>query len=145
VVQEGHSSKWQRNATLTYETITSIACLSFDRIISFTLMNPAAINGLVSGVPAGLPSAWRLYKSLVSIEIIDEDFIEQLLHHCKPYPEPHSVHVMDNTSFHHSERIREMCRDAGVILFYLPPYSPDLNPIEKFFCRAQSLYQETVA
>lgn len=40
---------------------------------------------------------------------------------------------MDNASFHHSDRIEEMCTDAGVKLVYLPPYSPDLNPIEEFF------------
>ena len=40
---------------------------------------------------------------------------------------------MDNASFHRSDRIEEMCSDAGVKLVYLPPYSPDLNPIEEFF------------
>ena len=37
---------------------------------------------------------------------------------------------MDNASFHHANRIEQMCSDAGVSLVYLPPYSPDLNPIE---------------
>lgn len=40
---------------------------------------------------------------------------------------------MDNASFHHSERVKQLCSDAGVKLVYLPPYSPDLNPIEEFF------------
>ncbi|CEJ62928.1 Putative Transposase [Penicillium brasilianum] len=61
------------------------------------------------------------------------DFIEQLLRHCGRWPEPKSVIVMDNASFHRSDRIEEMCSDAGVKLVYLPPYSPDLNPIEEFF------------
>jgi DDE superfamily endonuclease len=62
-----------------------------------------------------------------------EDFIEQLLHHCGRWPEPNSVLVMDNASFHRTERIEQMCAEAGVKLMYLPPYSPDLNPIEEFF------------
>ena len=62
-----------------------------------------------------------------------EDFIEQLLKHCGKWPEPKSVIVMDNASFHHSDRIKDMCANAGVKLVYLPPYSPDLNPIEEFF------------
>ena len=62
-----------------------------------------------------------------------EDFVDQLLQHCGKWPEPKSVLVMDNASFHHSERITQMCVDAGVKLLYLPPYSPDLNPIEEFF------------
>jgi transposase len=65
--------------------------------------------------------------------VLFEDFVEQLLHHCGRWPEPNSVLVMDNASFHRSERIEQMCLDAGVKLLYLPPYSPDLNPIEEFF------------
>jgi transposase len=65
--------------------------------------------------------------------IMFEDFIDELLRHCGRWPEPKSVLVMDNASFHHSERISQMCADAGVKVVYLPPYSPDLNPIEEFF------------
>jgi transposase len=62
-----------------------------------------------------------------------EDFIQQLLKHYGKWPEPKSVIIMDNASLYHSERIKGMCVDAGVKLLYLPPYSPDLNPIEEFF------------
>lgn len=62
-----------------------------------------------------------------------EDFIAQLLQHCGRWPEPRSVLVMDNASFHHSEGVRELCLRAGAKLVFLPPYSPDLNPIEEFF------------
>lgn len=40
---------------------------------------------------------------------------------------------MDNASFHRGERVQQMCDDAGVKLLYLPPYSPDLNPVEELF------------
>jgi hypothetical protein len=53
--------------------------------------------------------------------------------HCGRWPEPRSVLIMDNASFHRGDRIKQMCLDAGVRLPYLPPYSPDLNPIEEFF------------
>jgi hypothetical protein len=52
----------------------------------------------------------------------------QLLHHWGRWPEPKSVLIMDNASFHHSARIEQLCKEAGVKLLYLPPYSPDLNP-----------------
>jgi transposase len=67
-----------------------------------------------------------------------EDFIEQLLHHCGRWPEPKSVLVMDNASFHHSARIEQLCDKAGVKLLYLPPYSPDLNPIEEFLAELKT-------
>jgi hypothetical protein len=61
--------------------------------------------------------------------VVFEDFIEQLLHHCERWPEPNSMLVMNNASFHRTERIEQMCAEAGVKLMYLPLYSPDLNPI----------------
>jgi transposase len=67
-----------------------------------------------------------------------EDFIEQLLHHCSP----DAVLIMDNASFHHSECIKEMCLRAGVELLYLPPYSPDLNPIEEFFAELKAFIKK---
>ena len=67
-----------------------------------------------------------------------EDFIEQLLPHCGRWPEPKSVFVMDNASFHRSDRVKQLCNYAGVKLLYLPPYSPDLNPIEEFFAELKA-------
>jgi transposase len=61
-----------------------------------------------------------------------EDFIEQLLPLCGRWPEPKSVLVMDKASIHHTERIEQMCRDAGVKLV------PDLNPIEEFFAELKA-------
>jgi transposase len=74
--------------------------------------------------------------------IVFEDFIEQLLHHCGRWPEPKSVLVMDSASFHRTERIKQMCADVGVKLVYLPPYSPDLNPIEEFFAELKAFIKK---
>lgn len=43
--------------------------------------------------------------------------------------------VMDNASFHHSDRIEQMCLEVGVKLVYLPSYSLDLNLIKEFFAK----------
>ncbi|KAL0929595.1 uncharacterized protein CTRU02_215494 [Colletotrichum truncatum] len=67
-----------------------------------------------------------------------ENFIEQLLCHCGRWPEPNSVLVMDNASIHHSDRIKELCANAGVRLCYLSPYSPDFNPIEEYFAELKA-------
>ena len=45
---------------------------------------------------------------------------------------------MDNASFHRSSEIGQICAEAGVRLLYLPPYSPDLNPIEEFFAELKA-------
>ena len=49
------------------------------------------------------------------------------------FPGPNSVLVLDNAPVHHGGRIAQLCASAEVLLIYLPPYSPDLNPIEKVF------------
>lgn len=67
-----------------------------------------------------------------------EDFIAELLGLCNPWPERNSVLVMDNASFHHSKTLEKMCADAGIKLVYLPPYSPDFNPIEEFFAELKA-------
>jgi transposase len=46
---------------------------------------------------------------------------------------PRSVLVMDNARIRCSEELQQMCNEAGVLLVYLPPYSPDYNPIEQSF------------
>ena len=56
-----------------------------------------------------------------------------LLPRCNRFPAERSVVVMDNASFHYSERMRALFDAFGVKLVYLPAYSPDLNPIEGFF------------
>ncbi len=56
---------------------------------------------------------------------------------------PKSVVIMDNAAFHKSPLIYEMLENAGHKLLYLPPYSPDLNPIEKKWAQAKKLRRKT--
>ena len=50
-----------------------------------------------------------------------------------------SVIVMDNASFHKGKDLQKMLEDAGHSLLYLPPYSPDLNPIEQKWAQAKHI------
>jgi transposase len=84
----------------------------------------------------------RVFQGFTDSEVF-EDFIKQLLPHCGRWPEPRSVLVIDNASFHRSERVEQMCHEAGVKLVYLPPYSPDLNPIEEFFAELKAFIQKS--
>jgi transposase len=55
--------------------------------------------------------------------------------------------VMDNAAFHKSADIKQLIEQAGHTLEYLPPYSPDLNPIEKKWAHAKAIrrtYQCTI-
>jgi transposase len=50
-----------------------------------------------------------------------------------------SVVIMDNAAFHKDKEMQEQLIKAGMILEYLPPYSPDLNPIEHKWAQAKTL------
>lgn len=48
---------------------------------------------------------------------------------------PVNIVIMDNLGSHKGKAVRRAIRSAGARLFLLPKYSPDLNPIEKFFAK----------
>jgi transposase len=55
---------------------------------------------------------------------------------------PGDVVIMDNLSSHKGPRVREMIEAAGASLRYLPPYSPDFNPIENAFAKLKALLRK---
>ena len=59
-------------------------------------------------------------------------YVEQLL---VPVLKPGDIVIMDNLGSHKSAALRRIVRAAGARLWYLPPYSPDLNPIEQAFAK----------
>jgi len=65
-----------------------------------------------------------------------EAFIEQVL---APQLRPGDVVVMDNLSSHKRARTRTLIEAAGAAVLFLPPYSPDLNPIEMIFAKVKHL------
>jgi transposase len=71
-----------------------------------------------------------------------ETYLEDVL--C-PTLERGQVVVMDNLSSHKGERVRELIEGRGCELIYLPPYSPDFNPIEQAFSKLKSYLREVCA
>jgi transposase len=51
---------------------------------------------------------------------------------------PHSVIILDNATFHRKARLRSLAEQAMCAVIFLPPYSPDLNPIERFWAWIKS-------
>lgn len=56
---------------------------------------------------------------------------------------PRDVVVLDNLGSHKGCRARQAVRAAGAHLLFLPPYSPDLNPIEMLFAKLKTLLRKT--
>ena len=64
-----------------------------------------------------------------------EAYVEQFL---APTLRPGDIVIMDNLSSHKGSKVRELIEAAGASLRYLPPYSPDFNPIEKAFAKLKA-------
>jgi transposase len=68
-----------------------------------------------------------------------EAYVEKVL---VPALRPGDVVILDNLSSHKGSRVREMIEAAGARLLYLPPYSPDFNPIENAFAKLKALLRK---
>ena len=99
-----------------WRTLTFLAASRHDRITA-----PCVIDGPING------ASFRAY-------------IEQFL---VPTLRPGDVVVMDNLGSHKSKAVRHLIRSAGAKLFFLPRYSPDLNPIEQVFAKLKILLRKT--
>jgi transposase len=91
-----------------WQTMTFLAALRHDRITA-----PWLVDGPINA------EAFRLY-------------IEKVL---VPTLQPGDIVIMDNLGSHKGADVRRAIRAAGARLFFLPKYSPDLNPIEQFFSK----------
>ncbi len=91
-----------------WRTLTFLGALRCDRLTA-----PCVFDGPING------QCFRAY-------------VEQLL---VPVLRPGDIVVMDNLGSHKSVAVRGMIRAAGARLWFLPPYSPDLNPIEQAFAK----------
>ena len=74
-----------------------------------------------------------------------EVFEAYLEHVLAPTLKPGQIVVMDNLSAHKGERVREFIEQRGCELVYLPPYSPDFNPIEQAFSKVKGLLRKAEA
>jgi transposase len=66
-------------------------------------------------------------------------YVEQIL---VPTLSPGDVVIMDNLGSHKGQAVRRAIEGAGATLAYLPPYSPDLNPIEQVFAKLKALLRK---
>jgi Transposase and inactivated derivatives len=94
----------------------------------------------------GAMSTRGMIATMTIEEATDADIFLAFLDHCLcPNLRPGDVVVLDNLSAHKVNGVRERIEAAGAELLYLPPYSPDLNPIEKAWSKLKQLLRRTKA
>jgi transposase len=101
-----------------WKTMTFLAALRHDRIDA-----PWFIEGPIDG------ESFRTYVAKVLL----------------PTLRPGDIVVLDNLGSHRSKAVRQLIRSVGAKLFFLPKYSPDLNPIEQVFAKLKHLVRKAAA
>lgn len=91
-----------------WRTMTFLAALRHDRVDA-----PWVVDGPING---------EVFRAYIRTQLVST-------------LKPGDVVVVDNLGSHKSPEIRAMIRAVGARLFFLPPYSPDLNPIEQLFSK----------
>jgi transposase len=118
----GWASRGQRLTTKVphgrWKTMTFLAALRHDRIDA-----PWFIEGPIDG------ESFRTYVAEVLL----------------PTLRPGDIVVLDNLGSHRSKAVRQLIRSVGAKLFFLPKYSPDLNPIEQVFAKLKHLVRTAAA
>ena len=111
----------------------------------------------VAYVPHGHWKTSTIISAIRSNQVIDgatfmidgpmtgECFVGYTKHHLAPNLKPGEIVVMDNLATHKCAGVREAIEDVGCDLWYLPPYSPDLNPIEKLWSKVKSCMRNSAA
>jgi len=94
----------------------------------------------------GAMSLRGMIATMTIEEPTDADiFLAYVEHVLCPALTPGDVVVMDNLSSHKVDGVRQLIEQAGAEVLYLPPYSPDLNPIEKAWAKLKQLIRSAMA
>ena len=109
----------------------------------------------VAAVPQGLWQTTTFVGALRQRELVapmvadgpmDGEMFRAYVDQCLvPVLRSGDIVILDNLSSHKVRGVREVIVAAGATLLYLPPYSPDLNPIEKFFAKLKALLRKAAA
>lgn len=86
--------------------------------------------------------------ALIEGTVNGDVFTDFVLHSLMPILQPfngynrNSIVIMDNASVHHIDGATELIIQSGALLHFLPPYSPDLNPVEQVFSKVKAIMKE---
>ena len=90
--------------------------------------------------PAGLGAAMTLEGAANTAAFLA--YVREVL---APTLRPGQLVIVDNVSFHRADAIRDAIAAAGCVLLFLPPYSPDFNPIEQAFSKLKAHLRKAAA
>lgn len=101
-------------------------------------MGTPANTTILSSICVNGKSAYTTYVGGTTAERF-RSYLENVL---LPTLDENSVIVMDNMKSHHAKLVTEFLDEQKITYLYLPPYSPDLNPIEKLWSKLKSVLRK---
>ena len=111
-----------------------------ERLVDATPWGHWSTTTFVAGRAGGIVAPWVIGGAMDGAAF--STYVEQVL---VPELRKDDVVVMDNLPAHKVAGVREAIRAAGASTLYLPPYSPDLNPIEQVFAKIKALLRKAGA
>ncbi len=108
---------------------------SSERCVDHAPLNTPQTTTVLSSIRFNGEKAFTTYQGGTT----GERFVAYLKDTLLPTLHPGDIVVMDNLRSHHVKEVGELLEAEGVIGLYLPPYSPDLNPIEKMWSKIKAI------
>lgn len=111
---------------------------SSQRAVEHIPLNTPQTTTVLSSIRLDGEKAFTTYQGGTT----GERFVQYLKETLLPALRPGDIVVMDNMRSHHVKAVREILEAKGRKVLYLPPYSPDLNPIEKMWSKMKALLRK---
>ena len=112
--------------------------LSSQRVVDHAPLNTPRTTTVLSSIRLDGEKAFTTYQGGTT----GERFVQYLKETLLPTLRPGDIVVMDNMRSHHVKAVREILEAKGMKVLYLPPYSPDLNPIEKMWSKMKAILRK---
>ena len=112
--------------------------LSSQRVVDHAPLNTPRTTTVLSSIRLDGEKAFTTYQGGTT----GERFVQYLKKTLLPTLRPGDIVVMDNMRSHHVKAVREILEAKGMKVLYLPPYSPDLNPIEKMWSKMKAILRK---
>ena len=108
------------------------------RCIDSVPLNTSRSTTILSTVRLNGETAYTTYQGGTT----KDKFIDYLKNVLAPTLHEGDIVVMDNMRTHHSKAVREVIEELKINVIFLPPYSPDFNPIEKMWSKIKSVFAD---
>ena len=112
-----------------------------NRCVDNTPLNTPINTTILSSIRLNGETAYTIYQGGTT----KDKFIDYIKNVLAPTMHDGDIVIMDNMRTHHAKAVKKVIEDLKINVIYLPPYSPDFNPIEKMWSKIKSILRKLKA